>query len=117
LEQPDAEFVADRRFVMPMVLTHKRLRLLQRDRSYVHAAQLAIQKSVAQPPSITLEFVQQYQPKESTVKLELTESEVKDIVLRHVREVFPAQWTEVTFDCGYGYLRKITVETKETTDD
>jgi hypothetical protein len=51
------------------------------------------------------------------VKLELTENEVKDIVLRHIREVYPAQWSAVEFDCGYGYLRKITVETKETTDD
>ena len=51
------------------------------------------------------------------MKLELTESEVKDIVLRHIREVFPAQWSSVEFDCAYGYLRKITVETKEVTDD
>jgi hypothetical protein len=63
-------------------------------------------------------FVQQCQPKESAVKLELTEAEVKDIVLRHIREVFPAQWSSVEFDCEfYGHLRKVTVETKETTDD
>ena len=51
------------------------------------------------------------------MKLELTEVEVKDIVLRHIREVFPAQWNSVEFDCAYGYLRKIVVETKEVTDD
>jgi hypothetical protein len=51
------------------------------------------------------------------VKLELTEAEVKDIVLRHIREVFPAQWSAVEFDCAYGYLRKVTVETKEVIDD
>ncbi len=100
-----------------MMFAHKRLRLLQRDRSYVHAAQLAIQKSVAQPLSFALEFVQQCQPKESTVKLELTEAEVKDIVLRHIREVFPAQWSSVEFDCAYGYFKKAVIETKEATDD
>jgi hypothetical protein len=82
-----------------------------------HAAQLAIQKSVAQPLSFALEFVQQCQPKESTVKLELTEAEVKDIVLRHIREVFPAQWSSVEFDCAYGYFKKAVIETKEATDD
>ena len=51
------------------------------------------------------------------MKLELTEAEVKDIVLRCIRDVFPAQWAVVEFDCAYGYLRKVTVETKEVADD
>jgi hypothetical protein len=117
LEQPDAEFVADRRFVMPMVLTDKRLRLLQRDRSYVHAAKIATQKSVAQPLSLALEFVQQCQPKESTVKLELTESEVKDIVLRHINRTFTGVWAKVEIDCAYGYFKKAVIETEQEAND
>jgi hypothetical protein len=51
------------------------------------------------------------------VKLELTEAEMKDIVLSYIREWFPAQWATVEFDCAYGYLRRVVVETKEATDD
>ena len=51
------------------------------------------------------------------MKLELTEAEVKDIVLRHIREVFPAQWSTVEFDCGYGYFRKAVVETRPEEGD
>jgi hypothetical protein len=54
------------------------------------------------------------------VKLELTEAEVKDIVLRHIREVFPtfpAPWRSVEFDCGYGYFRKAVVETRPEEGD
>ena len=51
------------------------------------------------------------------MKLELTEAEVKDIVLRHIREVYPAQWSAVEFDCAYGYFKKAVIETKEATDD